>query len=351
MEAPLLAADGDKAAEEGEGDEGRGADGEALAHRRRGVARRVQCVRAVAHVVPHLSHLRNAARIVCNGSVRVDGEACGHGGEDARGGHSHAVHAGQPLGRVDGRAEAHHWHHHRPVPQREAVDDVGRRARLAGGSHLPHRRARMRRVEFGGRPDCEARPEAAGRAQEHVPVGHARLAAHGEWLPRQEGIGHGEGQGRLEHRGEHELALERGLNLRVGARAAARGRREGGCHAGHEARGGHGQREVHGQPPAEVRGRGGDGHGSAGGLGEGAEQVRPHASHVADIVADIVSDHCRVARVVLRDVLLHLAHEVGAHVRRLGVDAPAHAPEERDGRPAESVPSYSLVHTPRGLRV
>ena len=38
---------------------------------------------------------------------------------------------------------------------------------------------------------------------------------------------------------------------------------------------------------------------------------------------DEVSNDGRIARVVLRDALLDLPHEVGTHVRRLGVDAAA----------------------------
>jgi len=49
-----------------------------------------------------------------------------------------------------------------------------------------------------------------------------------------------------------------------------------------------------------------------------------------------------VARVVLGDVLLDLAHEVGAHVGRLGVDAAAHAPEQRDRGAAQAVPGDRL---------
>jgi len=48
-------------------------------------------------------------------------------------------------------------------------------------------------------------------------------------------------------------------------------------------------------------------------------------------------DHGGVAGVVLGDVLLHLAHQVGADVGRLGVDPAAHAAEEGDGGAAQAV--------------
>lgn len=61
------------------------------------------------------------------------------------------------------------------------------------------------------------------------------------------------------------------------------------------------------------------------------EEIGAHACDVANIVTHVVSDCGRVARVVLRDVALHLAHEIGANVRSLCVDAAGNAREERDG--------------------
>ena len=51
--------------------------------------------------------------------------------------------------------------------------------------------------------------------------------------------------------------------------------------------------------------------------GVGLEQVGGHAGAVADVVADVVGDHRRVARVVLGDAGLDLADQVGADVGAL----------------------------------
>ena len=71
----------------------------------------------------------------------------------------------------------------------------------------------------------------------------------------------------------------------------------------------------------------------------GLEQVGGHPGAVADVVADVVRDRGGVARVVLRDALLHLADQVGADVRRLGEDAAADAHEhgEQGGAEAEAL--------------
>src|SRR6185436_2461870 len=59
------------------------------------------------------------------------------------------------------------------------------------------------------------------------------------------------------------------------------------------------------------------------------------AGAVADVVADEVRHHARVAGIVLRDPLLDLAHEVGPDVGGLGVDAAAELGEQGDERCAE----------------
>ena len=75
--------------------------------------------------------------------------------------------------------------------------------------------------------------------------------------------------------------------------------------------------------------RGDDGH------RVGLEQVGGHAGAVADVVAHVVGDGRRVARIVLRDAGLDLADEVGADVGALGEDAAAETGEDRDQRGAE----------------
>ena len=70
--------------------------------------------------------------------------------------------------------------------------------------------------------------------------------------------------------------------------------------------------------------------------GIGLEQVGGHAGAVADIVADVVGDGGRVARIVLGNAGLDLADEVAADVGALGEDAAAETGEDRDQRGAEA---------------
>ena len=79
-------------------------------------------------------------------------------------------------------------------------------------------------------------------------------------------------------------------------------------------------------------------HHGDGGDRVGLEQVGGHAGAVADVVADVVGDHGRVARVVLGDAGLDLADEVGADVGGLREDAAAEPGEDGDQRAAEGEP-------------
>ena len=63
----------------------------------------------------------------------------------------------------------------------------------------------------------------------------------------------------------------------------------------------------------------------------GLIQVRAHTGHVAHIVAHIIRDNSRVTGVILGDAGFHLAHQVGAHIGRLGEYAAAHTGKQRHG--------------------
>ena len=66
------------------------------------------------------------------------------------------------------------------------------------------------------------------------------------------------------------------------------------------------------------------------------EEVGSHAGAVTHVVTDVVGDGGRVARVVLGDPLLDLAHEVGADVGGLGEDPTADPEEEGEEGATES---------------
>ncbi len=97
-------------------------------------------------------------------------------------------------------------------------------------------------------------------------------------------------------------------------------------HAGNDAHAG--EKEGQSGTFAAVKGQA-NGHRPDDGGDIRLEQVGTHAGDVAHVVADVVGNHRRVARIILRDVLLQLAHQVGAHIGSFGVDASPHAGKQR----------------------
>ena len=65
------------------------------------------------------------------------------------------------------------------------------------------------------------------------------------------------------------------------------------------------------------------------------ENVRGHAGAIADVIADVVRDGGRIARIVFLEALLDLADEIGADVGRFGVNAAAESREHADQTRAE----------------
>ena len=76
-------------------------------------------------------------------------------------------------------------------------------------------------------------------------------------------------------------------------------------------------------------------HGGDEGDGVGLEQVGGHAGAIAHVVADVVGDDRRIARIILRYSCLDLADEVRPNVCALGEDSTAQAREYGDQRAAE----------------
>ena len=64
--------------------------------------------------------------------------------------------------------------------------------------------------------------------------------------------------------------------------------------------------------------------------GVGLKNVRRHAGAIAHVVAHVVRDRGRIARIVFVEIALDFAHEIGAHVGRLGVNAAAESREDAD---------------------
>mmetsp|Transcript_40308 Transcript_40308/g.106218 ORF Transcript_40308/g.106218 Transcript_40308/m.106218 type:complete len:272 (-) Transcript_40308:624-1439(-) len=225
---------------------------------------------------------------------------------------------------------------HRLVAEREAVDDVGGGARAARVGDLLHGLVREGRVVLSDEADGAAAPQAEADAEEGgkgVGAGARDVKGGGE-----EGVTQLVERGRHERRGDKELELEGGLDVGLALYRLDVGGDEGREEADDDARAGDGEGEEERAPAGGDDGvaRGADEERGAGGLAKRAKEVGAHAGHVADVVAHVVRDRARVVRVVLRQVLHHLARQVGTHVGGLGIDAAADAPKHGNRRAAEA---------------
>ena len=83
------------------------ADGEAFADRGRGVPHRVELIGTLADFFGQLRHLGDAAGVIGDRSIRVDGKLNADGGEHAETGEGNAVETGLPIRHHDRPRDEH----------------------------------------------------------------------------------------------------------------------------------------------------------------------------------------------------------------------------------------------------
>ena len=353
VDAGLHAQAHDKGTVEGQGDQGGGADGEALADGRGGVAGGVQGVRAAAHLGAEERHLRDAACVVRDGTEAVDGEAAGERREHAQSSQGDAVEVAQLEGHVDARGQHEDRHDAALVAQGQALDNVHGGAELARGCQLTRRHVAVGGEVLRDQADDEAAHAAHGGTDEALVRASGDLGlvsvlrqAHTLQTELRREQDNRKVVDHWQHQdgGEHHLHLQHSLDV-----GFFLDRRDVGGHkatedADHNAGSRDGQREEHGIPAgicqrvvrAFHRG-GGDDQCSAGALSEGAEKVRAHAGDVAHVVAHVVRDGGGVVGIVLIQAGNDLADQVRTDVGGLGVDATADTAEHGNGAATQAI--------------
>ena len=266
-----------------------------------------------------LGHLGDPAGVVGHRPERVERDDQAAHRELRHHGDADPVEAGDLVGGDDPTRDHEHGERGRAHADGEALDDVRRVAGLRGpGDRLDRVPARAR-VELGDRDEQERNREADQRRAVELPEAEAALVER-----QRDGD---EAEGREPGRDDHALVES------VDDRAVLADLGEVDADYGGEDRDA-AEREREERQVPEREGRP-EQHHRDGGDRVGLEQVGRHARAVADVVADVVGDHGRVARVVLRDARLDLADEVSSDVGGLREDAAAEAREDRDQRPAE----------------
>ena len=226
---------------------------------------------------------------------------------------------------------------------RETGDDVGA---VAGDRGLRHRLDRAvigAGVVFGDPHDQAGDDQADQRAPEQRHAGEGAVA-HLEHRVHADHPAGGEPDRRDRQNGGGDHALvHRPHDIAVGAETDEEGADDRGddADAADDQRVGHQLGDQRRIGHEEDRGQH---HGGDGGHRIGLEQVGGHAGAVADIVADIVSDGGRIARVILGNAGFDLADHVATDVGALGEDAAAETGEDRDQRGAEAQRDQRVDH-------
>ncbi len=274
-------------------------------------------------------HLGDAACVVGDGSVRVDGDDDAGHREHRSGGNGDAVKPAEAVADKDADGDHHHREGRRHHPYRLAGNDVRGvpcHGRLGDQVHRP---VSGLGEELGDRDDEDCDDDADQPSEEQV-VGVAHAAARLQKTIHAHVLGH-EVKADDRHRDRHQKAGVKGAHdpLRV-----VDADEECSDDRADDADGAQKQRIDH---PTDLvlEQQGAQQHRGDHRHGVGLEEVGGHACAVAHVVPHVVSDHRRVPWIVLRDSSLQLADEVRADVSRLRVDTAAQAGEDRHQARAE----------------
>ena len=289
----------------------------------------------MAHFLVEAGHFGNATGIVGDRAEGVERDD--HAGEGQHRGHGEgdAEQAREVVGDDDADDDDDGRKGSRLERDGEALDDVGAVAGDRGFRDRVDRAAARAGVVFGD-DDDEARDDEAGNAAPEQAPRREGLAA----FDAERGIEIAEHP--VEHRQQHDerkdarrddALVEGAHDVVVGAEADEIGADDRGDHA----RAADGERQDHaGELERIGKNDGGEHHGGNRGHHIGFEEVGRHAGAIADIVAHVVGNGRRVARIIFRDAGFDLAHHVAADIGTLGEDAAAETGEDRDQRGAEA---------------
>ena len=234
---------------------------------------------------------------------------------------------GAEIGENDGHRHRKHRHGRRKHAQPQAADDDRGRARGSAFRDFTGRFVGLRSVIFRNLPDNHAGHKARDDGEGYpVPILQPQPVKDEE---RRRGDEH-RAELRAAPEGREEL-LDAGMFLGAYRIDADDGQED--AHSGYQHGGYHGfllHRGVGREGRCAERGGGEDGPGI------GFVEIGAHSGHVAHVVAHVVGNGGRVARVIFRDARLHFSHQVCAHVGRLGIDSAAHAGKKRLARSAHA---------------
>ena len=300
----------------------RRANRKALARCRRRIPKHVEFIRASTYFRIEARHLGVSARIICNRPKRIRRQRNAKRTQHAHSGKAHAIKAHRHVVKSTGtskcRHNAHHDRHHREARREHAHRNTVDNRRRSPEPRLPRNSARrlvsIRRIVFRKLPDENACRKARKHGTENSHRNKVQLDQHKE---------RHENQNRRPKRPRQERTQQR-FRRSIFARAYRKdshNRKDNpDCRDNHR-RNDH-LDATHRESRPESRRR-------KNGTAIGFVKVRAHASHIAHVVAHVICNRRRIARVVFGNAGLDFAHEVRTDIGRLRIDATANAGKQR----------------------
>ena len=318
------------AAEEHDCGEARAGDRVAFRHGLHRVADGVEFVRRLAHFGREAAHHGDAACVVSDGPERIErDDDAGHRehGHDCDG---DAVEPGKCVGAPNSSTDAKHHRRGGLLADGEAGDDVRAVAGLGGLGDFPHRPVGGACVVIGDEHGDARHYEAHDAREENALRGQRRAFFH------REARGENPIRERIKRRRRNHAADEHAAH-ECGAGLASVAVHKKHADDARDDRDSAEEKRIHDRrrTRASRRGERADEHRADERHGVCFKNIRGHSRAVAHVVADVVRDGRGIARIVLRKIVLHFAHEVRADIRGLRVDAAAEPREDRDERCAE----------------
>jgi len=273
-----------------------------------------------------VSHFSISAGIVGNRTEGIGGQGDPQGREHPHGSKADSV---DPHGEVseapgetksgdNGQGDGDHRNPGREHPHGHTINDGGRRSLQGLFGNTPGRLVFIGGEIFGRLPNDDPRRQSGYHGTKEPPCDPSGGRHDGDGNQNEKGASAG-----TQQQGIEEVFL---CGRLFGADQENAENGEDGAYGCHD----HGSQHVSGGfDPCDDRKGSPQCCSSQDRSCIGLIKVSAHASHVAHIIAHVVGNGGRVARVILGDAGFHLTYQVSAHIGRLGIDTAPHTGKER----------------------
>ncbi len=317
--------------EEGQCRQCRRGNGKTLTGSRRGVAHRVQVVRALAHLARKTAHFSNTTCVVGDRTKSVDGQLHRRSGHHTGSGNGYTVKTSQQERTVDTASQNQDRENGRFHTYSQTANDVGAVARSRLLNDAIHGAAAHRGVVFGDNAHQGTYHEAQDDGVEDVDALDRQDRTHAVEGERfgQHGFNH---KVRSDSRQDHgtPVAEVQGVHHRAvlafDAHEERTDDREYDAQTGNH----HGQQDGRKITVLHDVHFGTQYHRGQHGSYIRTEQVSTHTCNVTYVIAYVVGDGGRVAGIVLRNACFYFTDQIRTYVRRFGVDTATYASKEGD---------------------